>query len=337
MTAAAEPPAPRAAPATPQHRLIVESPAPQTRLDVYITRRLPEFSRSQVVRLLEDGRVRLNGAVPRKSERLDAGDVIEITVPEPEPSSLEPEPIPLDIVYEDEDMAVIDKPAGIVVHPAPGHRTGTLVHALLYHIRDLSGIGGVRRPGIVHRLDKDTSGLMLIAKTDAAHRGLSSAFKRREVQRIYQVAAWGHLTREREVDAPIGRSPADRKKMAVVEGGRRAVTRLRPLERWRAAGLLEAELETGRTHQIRVHLAWLGHAVVGDRTYGRGAERGVSGPARRWAKALARRVPRQFLHAAVLRLNHPCTHAPLEFVAPLPEPLAEAAEWARRTSGATTS
>lgn len=316
-----------------RHRLVVGPSSPGERLDVYIATRLPELSRSRVAQLLADGRVRLNGEVPRKSTRPVAGDVIEVELPEPEPSTLVPEAIPLDILYEDHDLVVVDKPSGLVVHPAPGHRTGTLVHGLLHHVSDLSGIGGVRRPGIVHRLDKDTSGLILVAKTDAAHRALSAAFKAREIRRFYLVASWGHLSDPlRVVDAPIGRSPRHRQRMAVVEGGRDAVTRFRSLERWRAAELIEAELETGRTHQIRVHLAWIGHPVVGDETYGGGGERGISGPARGWAKALARRVPRQFLHAAALELNHPRTGEPLEFTSPLPKELADAAEWARQTS-----
>jgi len=305
------------------------------RLDRYLARRLPELSRSRIARLLETGRIRLNGRLPRKSERVAEGDIIEVAVPAPEPSELSPEAIPIQIVYQDRDLAVIDKPARLVVHPAPGHATGTLVHALLHHVGDLSGIGGVLRPGIVHRLDRDTSGLMLVAKHDAAHRALADALKRREVQRVYTAAAWGHLDQdEMVVDAPIGRSRSDRKRMAVVEGGRPARTRLRRLERWRAADLLRAELETGRTHQIRVHLAAIGHAVVGDRTYGAGAERGISGPDRAWARALARRVPRQFLHATELAFPHPRTGERLVFHSPLPPDLAAAAAWARRTSAA---
>lgn len=314
-------------------RLIVESPAPSARLDAYIANRLPDLSRSRVAQLLKSGKIVLNGRVPRKSEKPEPGDVIEIEVPAPEETALEPEPIPLAVLYQDADLAIIDKPAGLVVHPAPGHRTGTLVNALLYHIRDLSGVGGVLRPGIVHRLDKDTSGLLVVAKNDRAHRALSAALKRREVRRVYLTAVWGHLsTEELVVDAPIGRSPIHRQRMAVVEGGRPAVTRFRRLERWRGADLLRAELETGRTHQIRVHLASIGRPVVGDAVYGAGAERGISGQAQAWAREFARRVPRQFLHAAELGFRHPRTGEPLFFASPLPPDLAEAADWARRTS-----
>lgn len=316
-----------------RRRLIVESAEPAERLDAYIARQLPDLSRSRVAKLLEEGRVRLNGRVPRKSERPTPGDTIEIELPAPEPTGIEPEAIPLQIVYEDADLLIVDKPAGLVVHPAPGHRSGTLVNALLHHVTDLSGVGGRLRPGIVHRLDKDTSGLLVVAKTDEAHRALSLALKRREITRAYLVAAWGHLASETQtVDAPIGRSASDRKRMAVVESGRPAVTHFERVERWVAADLLRARLETGRTHQIRVHLAWIGHPVVGDPTYGGGAERGISGPGRAWARAFAARVPRQFLHAAELRLRHPRTGRELHVTSPLPPDLAAAAEWAREHS-----
>lgn len=299
------------------------------RLDAYLAAQLPDLSRSRVEQLLADGRILVNGAVPRKSYRPAAGDVIEIDIPPAAATDVVAEPIPLDIRYEDADLLVIDKPAGLVVHPAPGHRTGTLVNALLHHITDLSGIGGVLRPGIVHRLDRDTSGLMIVAKNDRAHRALSSALKRREVRRVYTVAAWGHIAADPlTVDAPVGRSPTDRKRMAVTPAGRPAVTRFERLAWWPAADLLRAELETGRTHQIRVHLAHIGHAVVGDAIYGTRAVRGISGPARQWAIELARRVPRQFLHAAELRFAHPRTGLSLRFESPLPQDLLAAADWA---------
>lgn len=310
-------------------RLEVPDAAAGERIDTHIAARLPELSRSRVAQLLAEGSVRLNGAVPRKSERVAPGDVVEVEVPPPEPSEILAEDIPLVIVYQDRDLLVIDKPAGLVVHPAPGHRTGTLVNALLHHVDDLSGIGGVRRPGIVHRLDKDTSGLMIVAKHDRAHRRLAAALKRREIRRGYLAAAWGHLEEERvTVDAPVGRSHRDRKKMAVTETGRRAVTHFRRVERWVAADLVAAELETGRTHQIRVHLAHIGHPVVGDQVYGGGGARGISGTGRVWARELESRVPRQFLHAAHLSFAHPRTREPLRFEAPLPPDLAGAAEWA---------
>jgi len=319
-----------------RRRIVVEEETAE-RLDAYLAGRFPDLSRSRIAQLLAQERVLLNGRVPRKSERPRAGDVVEVELPPPEPSTLAAEDIPLRVVHENPDFLVIDKPAGLVVHPAPGHRRGTLVNALLHHVPDLSGIGGVLRPGIVHRLDKDTSGLLLVAKHDRAHQALAAALKRRGIRRAYLAAAWGHLERdELRVEAPIARSPTHRQRMAVVAGGRPAATRFRRLERWVAADLLRAELETGRTHQIRVHLASIGHPVVGDQVYGRGAERGVSGPGQTWARELAQRTPRQFLHAAELSLRHPRTGEPLHFTSELPPDLAAVARWARGEAGATT-
>jgi 23S rRNA pseudouridine1911/1915/1917 synthase len=303
------------------------------RLDAHVASRVPELSRSQVARLINEGQVRLNDGAAPKSERLRAGDIVDVRIPEPEPSAVEAEDIPLDIVYADRDLLVVNKAAGMVVHPAPGNRTGTLVNALLHHVEDLSGIGGVKRPGIVHRLDKDTSGLLVVAKHDRAHRALSRSLKRRKVERVYLAACWGHLDRDAlTVDAPVGRSHRDRKRMAVVDSGRRAVTHFERRERWVAADLVQARLETGRTHQIRVHLAHLGHPVIGDEQYGAGGARGISGPGRGWANRLERQVTRQFLHAHRLAFRHPRTGATVTFEAPLPEPLASAAAWALESS-----
>ncbi|MGH7545593.1 MAG: RluA family pseudouridine synthase [Gemmatimonadota bacterium] len=330
--------------------------AAEARLDRHVADRLG-VTRSQAARLIAESCVLVDGVPGKKSDAVRPGVRVEVVVPEPRPAGVEPEAIPLRLVYEDDEIAVIDKPAGLVVHPAPGHRSGTLVNALLHHLTGLSGIGGELRPGIVHRLDRDTSGLLLVAKTDRAHERLSAALARREVKRAYLVACWGH-TREPvfSVDAPLGRHPKDRKRRAVVAEerggggggggggrerggrggrgglgghGRPAVTHFERLERWRAAELLRARLETGRTHQIRVHLQHIGHPVVGDRTYGAGGERAFSGPAGRWARELARRVSRQFLHAAELELRHPAHGGPLRFESPLPDDLAEAAAWAR--------
>lgn len=310
---------------------VAESEAGE-RLDAHVGRRVEALSRTRAAALIADGHVRLNGETARKSAVVEAEDTIELEVPAPRSSPIEAEAIPLRLVYEDEDLAVVEKPAGMVVHPAPGHPSGTMVNALLHHIDDLSGIGGVRRPGIVHRLDRDTSGLLMVAKNDEAHRALSAALRRRDIERAYLTAAWGHLDDDRlSVDAPLGRSRADRQRIAVARGGRgrRAITHLRRLERWPAADLLEARLETGRTHQIRVHLLSIGHPVVGDATYGGGGARGVSGPDRPWAEALERRVPRQFLHAARLGFAHPRTGEMLRFTSELPADLSGAAEWAR--------
>jgi 23S rRNA pseudouridine1911/1915/1917 synthase len=316
----------------PRQRLSVESDS-NDRIDSWLAAHHQDLSRSRAAQLLPEGRVLVNGSPARKSPRVAAGDIVELSLPAPAESGVAAEAIPLTIVHEDSDLLVIDKPSGLVVHPAPGHRSGTLVNALLHHVPDLSGIGGVLRPGIVHRLDRDTSGLIIVAKNDAAHRKLSADLKRREIRRIYVAACWGHLPQDSlEIDAPIARSRNDRKRMAVAPDGRPARTRFRRLQRWRAADLVQAELETGRTHQIRVHLAHIGHAVVGDSTYGPNAERGMSGPDRRWAHELARRVPRQFLHAARLRFRHPRTGEELVFESRLPAELSEAAQWALSTT-----
>jgi len=316
-------------PSDETRELVAGDEAAGDRLDAWLAARL-DVSRSRAAQWIEGGRVTLNGELPKKKDRPAPGDRVTVTLPPPEPSDALPEDIPLDVVYQDRDLAVIDKPAGLVVHPAAGHRSGTLVNALLHAIGDLSGIGGVLRPGIVHRLDRDTSGLLLVAKNDDAHRALSDALRRREIRRAYLTACWGHLAQERAtVDAPIGRHATERKRMGVVPDGRPARTHFTRLERWRAADLLRAELETGRTHQIRVHLLHLGHPVVGDRTYAPGREKGIGGPDRAWAHALAKRVPRQFLHAAELRFAHPTTGEAMRFESPLPAELAAAAAWAR--------
>jgi len=303
------------------------------RLDAYVADHL-DLSRTRVQALIEDGMILLDGVLAKKSERLEAGQQIEVRVSPPEPLNIEAEDIPLDVPYEDSSLLVVNKAAGMVVHPAPGHSTGTMVNALLAHATDLSGIGGKLRPGIVHRLDKDTSGLMVVAKTDVAHHALSEALQRREIKRLYMAASWGHLSESPlEVEAPVGRDPANRQRMAVVEGGRRAVTHFRMVERWPGAELLEVALETGRTHQIRVHLAHVGHPVVGDSVYGVGWERGIGGKARQWAQLLKKRVSRQFLHAWRLSFQHPVSGETLRFESQLPEELNSCAEWARLEEG----
>jgi 23S rRNA pseudouridine1911/1915/1917 synthase len=309
--------------------LTVSAEGAGDRLDRWVSQEL-DLSRTRVAALVEGGFVTWNGAPPRKSEPLAEGDQITVILPAPAPSQAEPEDLPLSVIFEDGDLLVVDKAAGMVVHPAPGHGTGTLVNALLYHVRDLSGIGGTLRPGIVHRLDRDTSGLLVVAKNDATHHALSDALKRRQIRRLYRAVSWGHWTETpRVIDAPIDRDVGNRKRMAVVEGGRRAVSHLRVRERWQAADLIDVALETGRTHQIRVHLSHLGHPVVGDSLYGAGWERGMSGPAHAWARTLARKVTRQFLHARKLEFRHPTTGKVLSFESPLPPDLEAAARWAR--------
>ena len=283
------------------------------RLDVFVARRLPELTRSRVWRLIDEGLVAVEGRPPAKAGiALDAGQRVRVTLPPPEPAVPEPEPIPLRIVYEDDDLLVVDKPAGLAVHPSRGHASHTLVNAVLAHCPELSGIGGVGRPGIVHRLDKDTSGLIIVAKNDAAHLSLARQLKERRVEKTYIALVEGRLKQlEGVIDAPIGRHPARRKKMAVVEGGREARTRYRVLREIDGRTLVEVRPETGRTHQIRVHFAAIGHPVVGDPVYGRG-------------RALVPSLRRQFLHAQRLAFRHPRTGERLELEAPLAEDLAQA-------------
>ncbi len=317
-----------------EHRRWVIGPeAVGERIDRFLSTEL-ELSRTRVQRLLEGGEVSVttpDGPLePRKSEPLEAGWIVEAVVPEPEEApELVAEDLPLSIVFEDDDLAVVDKAAGMVVHPAPGHRSGTLVNAAMHHLSSLSGVGGRMRPGVVHRLDRDTSGLLVLAKTDRAHVGLSDALRARRVKRLYHTVVWGHLREDPvTIDAPIGRDPRNRKRMAVLEGGRRAVTRARRRASWIAADRLDVALETGRTHQIRVHLSHLGHPVVGDPIYGRGGAKGIGGAARVWADELDRRVTRQFLHAAELVFMHPVSGERMHFRAPLPEDLQSVVDWA---------
>ena len=299
------------------------------RLDVYVAEN-STLSRARVQALVAQGMVRVDGAEARKADRLEVGQEIEVRIPAPVALDAQPEDIALHVLFEDPSLLVVDKPSGMVTHPAPGHATGTLVNALLAHTEDLSGIGGKLRPGIVHRLDRYTSGLMVVAKSDEAHRALSDALQRREIKRLYLAASWGHLSDSRlEVDAPIGRDPVERQRMAVVERGRHAVTRFRVSESWLGAELLEVALGTGRTHQIRVHLAHIGHPVVGDSVYGAGWERGMGGNARQWAKMLSQKVERQFLHSWRLSFEHPVSGEAMRFELPLPLDLQTCAEWAR--------
>lgn len=306
---------------------IVVAEGDEGRLDAYVARQTG-LSRTRVQALLAEGHLLVNGNPPRKSHRVAVDERILLTIPPPEPTHVEAENLPLDIVYEDAHLLVVNKAAGMVVHPAPGHRSGTLVNALLYHVKDLSGIGGVLRPGIVHRLDKDTSGLLVVAKEDSTHQTLSEALALREIKRLYQAVTWGHF-REDDfvVDQPIGRDPHQRQRMAVVEDGRRAVTRVEVKARWTAANLVEVALGTGRTHQIRVHLSHLGHPVVGDAVYGAEWYRGMGDSVRSWARELQVRVKRQFLHASRLAFVHPATGERLEFEAEFPKDLAAVVAW----------
>ncbi|MBD2088522.1 RluA family pseudouridine synthase [Microcoleus sp. FACHB-1515] len=281
------------------------------RLDRYLADQLPDWSRSRLQRLVEQGQVMLNGEVcTSKKATVQTGDSIHLTIPAAEPLDLLPESIPLDILYEDDELIILNKPAGLVVHPAPGHESGTLVHALLAHCPNLKGIGGVQRPGIVHRLDKDTSGAIAIAKTDHAHQHLQAQLKAKTAGREYWAIVYGSpQANSGTIDLPIGRHPVDRKKMAIVpieKGGRRAVTHWEVLERLGNYSLNKFVLETGRTHQIRVHSAQMGHPIVGDPVYGSGRSIGVN-------------LTGQALHAYKLRLQHPSRGEWVEAIAPLPQ------------------
>jgi 23S rRNA pseudouridine1911/1915/1917 synthase len=286
-----------------------------SRIDVYLASSGP-LSRSAIERLIVQDRVTVNGAVAKKKHRVSPGEVIVVDEPDPVPAEALPEDIPLDVIYEDADLLVICKPRGLVVHPAPGHESGTLVNALLAHCGDsLSGIGGVKRPGIVHRLDKDTSGLMVAAKCDMAHTVLSAAMKKREVTRVYEAIACGNIRMEEfSVNAPTGRHPVDRKRQAVLPNGREAITHVNVLARYNCPlstvhcqlyTHLECRLETGRTHQIRVHMAHIGHPLAGDVRYGgKPGELGLDA---------------QCLHAKELAFCHPRTGERMHFFSPLPE------------------
>jgi 23S rRNA pseudouridine1911/1915/1917 synthase len=281
------------------------------RLDRYLSTHLPELSRSRIQKLIEHGQVQVNGQICiSKKVVVGMGDRIQITIPEPQPLELAAEEIPLDILYEDQSLLIINKPAGLVVHPAPGHAGGTLVNALLAHCPDLKGIGGVQRPGIVHRLDKDTSGAIAIAKTEQAHHHLQAQFKAKIAQREYLGIVYGApSTASGTVNQSIGRHPIERKKMAVVpeaKGGRHALTHWQVRERLGNFTLMQFQLETGRTHQIRVHCAYFGHPIVGDPVYGSGRSVGVN-------------LTGQALHAWKLTLQHPLTGEWIEAIAPPPE------------------
>jgi 23S rRNA pseudouridine1911/1915/1917 synthase len=278
------------------------------RLDKYVSAKCPEFSRTQVQRLSESGNITVNGAAAKSSQKLEIGDQVRIVIPPPIPSTLTPEAIPLQILYEDKDLMVVDKPAGLTVHPAPGHFTHTLANAVLAHCPEID-TGESNRPGIVHRLDKDTSGLIIIAKNRPAHIKLAEQFKSRTVKKVYQALVRGHLTPEQgTIEAGIGRDPRDRKRMAVVSRGREARTEYKVLRYIDNYSLLEVRPKTGRTHQIRVHLAAIGFPVVGDATYG----------------ARSSYLSRQFLHAYKLGFKLPSTGEYCEFESPLPPDLVQA-------------
>jgi len=298
------------------------------RLDRFLARRVGEHSRSFMARLIRESWVLVDGEPGRAALPLKSGQRISVRIPPPEPLELEPEAIELAILFEDEDLAVVDKPAGLVAHPSAGHREGTLVHALLHHLGRLSGIGGRLRPGIVHRLDKDTSGLLVVAKSDAGHRRLSEMMAAREIRREYRALIWGNLAAaEGEISAPIGRDPRQRKRMAVLPaGGKEALTRYSRVDTFAGFDYIRLDLGTGRTHQIRVHMAHLGHPILGDPLYGgrRGRLRGRTRAERALCRELLSVMGRQALHAFRLRFAHPLSGERLEFESPLPRDMQEA-------------
>ncbi|MGH7572552.1 MAG: RluA family pseudouridine synthase [Gemmatimonadota bacterium] len=305
------------------------------RVDRALADRLP-FSRSRIRRLIEEGCVSVDGVPVRKpSEALAAGARIRVVVPGRPAPSFGGEAIPVGILHEDDDCLVVDKPAGLVVHPAPGHPSGTLVNALIHLRPEVTGVGSERKAGIVHRLDRDTSGCLVVAKHDRAHAALSRQFAERTVEKRYWAWVWGHLREEEgEIDRPIGRSPHDRQRMSsTTRRGRQAVTRWRVLERYPVADWVEVSPETGRTHQIRVHLAEAGHPVVGDSRYGGGPARarGFHGPQQRMAERIAAAAVRQALHARALAFDQPTTGNRIRVESPLPDDLRELVDALRET------
>ena len=291
------------------------------RIDALLARSFPELTRSAAQRLLAQGAVTKDGAPVKKNYKTAPGDTFVVTLPDAAPSALMAQDLPLDVVYEDQDVIVVNKPTGMVVHPAPGHSDGTLVNALLYHCGEsLSGIGGQKRPGIVHRIDRDTSGLIIAAKNDAAHLALAAQLADHTLARTYECLAVGNFREDSgTVDAPISRHPVDRKRMAVVrQGGREAVTHWEVIARYPGVTHLRCRLETGRTHQIRVHLAYIGHPILGDTVYG--AKKPVAG------------LTGQCLHAVGLRFIHPRTGEPVELTCPLPEEFVRMLEKLRRNA-----
>jgi 23S rRNA pseudouridine1911/1915/1917 synthase len=313
--------------AAPTETFTVEQSRPGERLDIYLRGKFPAVSRGTMQRLIEQGHIRVNGQTVKPTHHPRAGEEMTITFPEARPAEAQPEDIPLDILFEDKSLLVVNKPAGLVVHPAAGHEEHTLVNALLHHCAgSLSGIGGVARPGIVHRLDKETSGCLVVAKNDATHLALSEQFSQRAVQKLYHAIVCGEVPRETgEIHAAIARHPTHRKRMAVHDDsdGRAAHTSYRVLERLNHATLVEAQIHTGRTHQIRVHFQHLGFPVAGDDTYGATKNK-------RLKEQTNYAAPRVLLHAKELTFTHPRTKKSVHFTAPLPKDFKDALKALRR-------
>ena len=289
------------------------------RLDVFLAAHIEGWSRARLHRLIEAADVLVNGTVSKPSHKLRANDHIELELTPTASTAFAPEEIPVEVVYEDDDLIVVNKPAGMVVHPAAGVDSGTLANALAFHFQQLSSTGGAARPGIVHRLDKGTSGLLVVAKTERTHEHLADQFRDREVFKSYVALVHGQVEKEGgEIDQPIARDPRNRTRMAVVRGGRPSLSIYKARQRFERFTLLDVELKTGRTHQIRVHLAWLKHPVVGDEVYGAGRDKTVINPVIRSRIA---KLGRQFLHAEQLGFRHPQTNEKMRFTSPLPREL----------------
>ena len=313
---------------TVARRLVASSDDEGTRLDLFVTRHLPDLSRSQAQRLIKEGRVRLLHGAAKASLPVEAGAVVDVEVPDAGPIAMDAEALPLDIIHDDQDLVVVNKPAGLVVHPAVGHAHGTLVNALLHHVSGLSGVGGRERPGIVHRLDRGTSGVMVIAKHDAAHRELARQFQDREVGKEYLALVWGTVRTGETFSQPIGRHPRERQKMTSrARRARPASTRIIHAEPLGGVSLVRVAIATGRTHQIRVHLSESGHPVVGDELYGGSRRKPPPG------LGALNRLERPFLHAAKLTFAHPADARPVSFEAPLAPDLAEVLAHVRRVRG----
>ena len=310
-----------------------QAPDFHKRLDLFLVEKEVPYSRSQLKKWIDEGRISVNGKPEKSSYRLKTGDFLELFPEDPTPLSLTPENIPLSILYEDSDLLVLDKPAGLVVHPAPGNYSGTLVHALLFHCLDLSGIGGVLRPGIVHRLDKDTSGLMVVAKNDISHQRLIHQFQTGTVTKEYQALIWGLPLKSRgRIEKPIGRHPVQRKKMAInTVHGKSAVTEWKVIERFsQGITLMNLIIKTGRTHQIRVHLSAQGWPVVGDPLYGR--NKNINPKGRSGALESPKEVRRQLLHACRLAFSHPTSGNRLDFLSETPKDMEDLIQYLRNFS-----
>jgi 23S rRNA pseudouridine1911/1915/1917 synthase len=304
-------------------QLLFPCDSPAQRLDAFLAEALPDISRAQLKKLIENQHITCDGSAAKPSFKLKGGETIEVLLPPPEPSTAQAEVIPLDILYEDQDLIIVNKAAGMVVHPAAGHLHGTLVNALLHHCDDLAGIGGALRPGIVHRIDKDTSGVLVVTKNDPAHQHLAEQFHQHSIKREYLALIHGHLpARKGTIDQPLGRHPVQRKKFSTkARNSKRAVTHWRVIDNFshEKFSLIRLQLETGRTHQIRVHLSDIGHPLVGDPLYGRRAE--LNNIKDQQLRTLIRQLPGQALHAHTLGFIHPRTGEYLEFSSDIPTPL----------------